>query len=466
MAVAAAQLNQAVTHHQRGDLARASSLYRSVLAQEPQNADALHLLGVVAKQTRQFDQAAQLIEAATQFNPDNPDYHNNLAEVYRAQFRYPAALASYNKATALLGEATAPLLYNLGGAYQEMGDHESAIACFSDALTKQPKQARFHFRRAYSYLTLDDHTRGWRDYEWHFEALTGAHYIQNPFIQNPFQPAEPLPRPSELPSGHSWAGSRVLLQHNQGLGDELCLLRFLPNFQRLGVEVVYSAPDKLVPLLQSKPEVNLWDGVDDRFDHVFCLSELPYLSGMQTGDPLPAPLQLRAEAGLEAHYRALLSELPRPWIGVTWRAGTPANLQGQFKEVPFAPLLAAMAKSGITSAGTVVLLQRDAQTDEIQQLTSAGGNIVDMNQDCDDPSKAAAIMALLDDYVAVCNTNVHLRTSLGLPSHVLTTCAPIDYRWPHHSLGSPWFPGCKAYRQSTDGTWVAALDELTLALTT
>jgi hypothetical protein len=66
---------------------------------------------------------------------------------------------------------------------------------------------------------------------------------------------------------------------------------------------------------------------------------------------------------------------------------------------------------------------------------------------------------LLDDYVAVSNTNVHLRQSLGLPSRVLLPMPP-DWRWMHAGAESPWFPGTRIYRQAADGTWDEALGGL------
>ena len=74
-----------------------------------------------------------------------------------------------------------------------------------------------------------------------------------------------------------------------------------------------------------------------------------------------------------------------------------------------------------------------------------------------------AIMSELSAYVAVSNTNVHLRAAVGLPTHVLVP-RPPDWRWMEAGERSPWFPDCPLYRQQHDASWDQALAMLEAAL--
>lgn len=74
-----------------------------------------------------------------------------------------------------------------------------------------------------------------------------------------------------------------------------------------------------------------------------------------------------------------------------------------------------------------------------------------------------ALLSLLDEYVTVSNTSVHLRAGTGRTSRVLVPNPP-EYRWMAEGTESPWFPGCKVYRQRLDGSWEAALDALSSAV--
>ena len=70
-----------------------------------------------------------------------------------------------------------------------------------------------------------------------------------------------------------------------------------------------------------------------------------------------------------------------------------------------------------------------------------------------------ALLALIDDYVGVSNTNMHLRAGVGKTARVLVPC-PAEWRWMAQGDESPWFPGFKVYRQKTDGNWNEALGRL------
>ena len=70
-----------------------------------------------------------------------------------------------------------------------------------------------------------------------------------------------------------------------------------------------------------------------------------------------------------------------------------------------------------------------------------------------------ALLALLDEYVGVSNTNMHLRAAVGKGARVLVP-TPAEWRWRQSGRQSPWFPGFSIYRQSLQGRWNAALVEL------
>ncbi len=69
------------------------------------------------------------------------------------------------------------------------------------------------------------------------------------------------------------------------------------------------------------------------------------------------------------------------------------------------------------------------------------------------------LLSFMDEYVTVSNTNMYLRTGTGRTSCVLVPNPP-EYRWMAEGEESPWFPGCKVYRQKVDGSWEVALAAL------
>jgi hypothetical protein len=150
-----------------------------------------------------------------------------------------------------------------------------------------------------------------------------------------------------------------------------------------------------------------------------------------------------------------------PYLGITWRGGIPPREQGAeswtlYKEIAI-PLLAGALKA---FPGTVVALQRRPLPGEIATLSGALGRPVhdftDLNEDLEG---MLALLALVDDYVGVSNTNMHLRAAVGRTARVLVPC-PAEWRWMNAGSASPWFPGFTIHRQSLQGDWRAALAAL------
>ncbi len=80
-------LSEGVRHHNAGRLDEAEAMYRRVLKAHPDNADALHLLGVAARQAGRHDVAVDLIQRAIARNGRNPSYHANLGTALEVSVR-------------------------------------------------------------------------------------------------------------------------------------------------------------------------------------------------------------------------------------------------------------------------------------------------------------------------------------------------------------------------------------------
>jgi hypothetical protein len=71
----------------------------------------------------------------------------------------------------------------------------------------------------------------------------------------------------------------------------------------------------------------------------------------------------------------------------------------------------------------------------------------------------AAVLACIDEYVGVSNTNMHIRAGLGEPARVLVPFPP-EFRWMHSGDTSPWFPAFRIYRQPATRDWSEPLAQL------
>ena len=136
-------LQQAVKHHQAGELAIAENIYREVLKNTPQHADALHLLGVICQQTGRSEQAIKLLRQAIALCDDVANFHFHLALALRDAGQRDEAMQCYTRALELKPDFAEARL-NLGAGLQELGRLDEAIECYRQALADRPEAAGIH----------------------------------------------------------------------------------------------------------------------------------------------------------------------------------------------------------------------------------------------------------------------------------------------------------------------------------
>jgi protein O-GlcNAc transferase len=139
----ARKLLAAVNLHGAGQQAEAERLYREIVEAEPGNADAWHLLGIVAYQRRDFPAAAERIRKAIGLADRNATFFSNLGLVLQAQGKLSEAILQYRRAVSL-NPGYADALYNLGNALLQSGELEEAAASYRRAVAANPEFVEAH----------------------------------------------------------------------------------------------------------------------------------------------------------------------------------------------------------------------------------------------------------------------------------------------------------------------------------
>ncbi len=137
MSIIEQKLQRALRHHQAGRLAEAEDLYRQILRADPQQPDALHLLGVIALQVGKAAAAIELLEWAVRLRPNIAPFLGNLASAYDAAGRFEDAVATYRRAVQVDPNYTDGH-YNLATVLQHRGRFEEAIQGFQLVLKLDP----------------------------------------------------------------------------------------------------------------------------------------------------------------------------------------------------------------------------------------------------------------------------------------------------------------------------------------
>ncbi len=263
----------------------------------------------------------------------------------------------------------------------------------------------------------------------------------------------------------SWDGDlfrdRTLLVHGeQGLGDHMMFVRFLPLVAARGGTVLLEIRAELHALLRtalsSCPNIELvvQGAALPAFDMEVALESVPQRLGVDLAD-IPASVPyLHAEPERVARWRARLGRPPLLQVGLVWQ-GNPKAQADYGRSMPLELLEPVLAVSG----ASFVALQKEHGLEQLAGL-AARYPIRHPGPDYDDGPDAfldaAAILENLDLVVTTDTALAHLAGALGRPTWVLLKHAP-DWRWLTGRDDSPWYPTFRLYRQPRTGDWASVV---------
>jgi tetratricopeptide (TPR) repeat protein len=436
-----ARFNLASLHMARGRYADAERMCRELLQRAPENSEAHRLLGTALAHERRLIAAVQGYRRAAELAPDDA-----------------AAARSY------------------GGALMEVGDAANGARWLAHALRLEPDSVHAQRMLAGAQLAQGRLQDGWM----HHVHRPGAAELRA--AHRAWQPGETFTQMQPQ--------TRVCVIGEQGLGDELFFMRYVPRLVAAGASVTVRCDARLAPLLQridAFPEVVAANATLPPADMRILCGDLPLALGHQPRSALP-PSNARPRAVvrdcaerialywpppapslvvpvLPVRRAEILERLaalgPPPYIGMSWRGGVAPEDQQGADAVLYKSIDPEMLVSAIASvSGTVVTLQRNPRPGEIARASRALGRPVhDLTSLNDDLESMLALLSVLDEYIGVSNTNMHLRAAACRSARVLVP-APAEWRWMQRGKASPWFPGFSIYRQTLQGEWNDALTAL------
>ena len=502
-------LDAAYAHQKAGRFPEAERGYRELLQQEPRNAAALHLLGMVGMQTGRSEMAVELIQRAIGLDGGNAQFHMNLGNLLQAQGKLDEAVDCYGRALKLnprsasawsnLGEALktqgkleeaaaslgkalalepelAVAHSNLGNVRHAQGELEQALACYERALVLQPdlaivyanmgnlrqaqgllREAAACYERALELKPVFEVARFNRSILKLLEGDFAAglpDYEKRRYLHPPRNFSQPQWR------GEPLRGARILLYAEQGLGDTLQFLRYVPMVQAAGGEVILEVQATLRRMAAELP------GIDA--EHLLAAGEaLPEFAWQCSLMSLPLAFRTTLEnIPARAPYVTFPAEAWRRAAGLAWPtqglrvgiawAGSPTHLKDRFRSIAPSLLRPLLRQERIAFYS----LQVGTRAGELAEL---GDGVTDLAPWIEDMADTAALVTQLDLVIAVDTAVVHLAGALGRPVWVLLPLAP-DWRWMLRREDSPWYPTMRLFRQETMGDWEGVIARVFEAL--
>lgn len=484
-------LKTAFERHRSGDAAGAAVLYDAILVRNPDHVDALRLLASARRSLGDLAGALDLYERVLQLAPDNGEiggeiwfnFGNALVDAGRSAEAVPV----YQRAVALqpgnadvaanLGIAYAnggafalaadayrlalsidpthkTSLHNLGNALGELGDPFGAVDNLRAVVRLYPDLAEAHYNLSLALLRLGDFAQGFAEYEWRWKT--------------PGFPAVARHQAITDWDGRPFAGKRLLVHAEQGLGDTIQFVKLLPLVKSLGGGVILQVPERLVRLLRDvagADQVICEDPSAGSVDLQVPLLGLPHRLLLTPGSIPSTVSYLAAEPELVDLWKHRLAlDAGAKAIGSVWQ-GNPASpvergrsLDGPLALAPFA------VRPGLR---LIALQKLEAERLEPAE-TPSGWKVAglpfllehpgpDFDAGPDAFVDTAAIMASLSAMVSVCTAPLHLAGALGVPSVALLKRVP-DWRWMMGRRDTPWYPGMHLCRQPDEKGFAPAIE--------
>jgi len=408
---------------------------------EPGDPETFNLAGQAQGGLRQFDQAARSLAAALRLAPARFDIMSNLGSALVELDRFGEALALFRQAHTL-APRNARIMANIANLLDFAGALGDANTAYETAHLLAPDDAEIGRNRAMTLLRAGRFAEGWPLFEHRRRAV---------------DPTEAtVPRLTDLAS---LAGTRVLLFHEQGLGDTLQMLRYAPLLAAKGAEVLVRVPLPLMRLTAAAPGVQAAVGDGEAtgpLDFQSPLMSLPLVFGTDLGSIPATTPYLVADRVAGAVWAGRLAGLPRPWVGLVW-AGSPTGGLDHRRSMRFADLAPILA----APAGFVSVQLGPAAA---QWAPPVGVAALDATPWISDFADTAALMSQLDLLITVDTSVAHLAAGLGRPVWLLDRFSSC-WRWLTGRSDSPWYPTLRLLRQPGPGQWAPAVAEAARLLT-
>lgn len=430
---------------ERGDFAGALADLQRLAPLKPDDAETQSLFGHLLRKLGRFEEALSACDRAVALSPNDASAHNCRGSVLVELNCLEEALAAYDHALTLDPGYTFALV-NRGSALGYLGRADEAFESFNAAIARAPDLADAHWNKAVLQLSLGDFTNGLAGYEWRWRRG-----IEPPrgFAQPQWQ-------------GEDLAGKTILLHAEQGLGDSIQMLRYLPmvaaKFANSGGKIVLELPSPLLPLINDPAIALVGRGAPLPPFDVHCpLMSLPLAFGT-TLKTIPATVPyLTVPARRLEKWQAKLTAIRKPRVGLVW-SGKTDHINDHNRSIPLARLAPVLSVPGLS----FVSLQKETRDSDLAEF-ARWRNLTRFDDDHADFADAAAAIAQLDLVIAVDTAVAHLAGALGKPVWILLSHIH-DWRWLAGRSDSPWYPSARLFRQATPGDWGGAIADVAAAL--
>lgn len=420
----------ALVQKKLGKIDTAVVSYQNAISLDPGLAENYYNLGILFFETGEYQKSLENFNKAVMSDEYFYLAHYNAGNVYRKLKNYVLSAESYRKAITVKPDFE-DAHYNLGVVLEYSQNFNEALISYENTLKLNPGNIEAKWNRSLLLLLKGNYETGLKEYECRIE--------KNQLIRKN--------RAEKRWNGESLTNKKLLVYSEQGFGDTMQFLRFIPRLKEKGAFVILETRPELIDLLKNK---KLPDKIISRDEHTdfICDYEVPLLS-------LPFMLRLKqSEMGMHSPYiepdlsrhKNLVEKIKSLngfKTGIVWR-GNPAHIRDDERSVDISLF---ESLSEIKDLKLISLQKGISEPQIIKDLL--GKNITRFGNNFDEIS---AVISQLDLVISVDTAVAHLAGAMNKPVWTLIPAYP-DWRWGLNGSETFWYPSMKLYRREAGKTW-------------
>jgi len=329
--------------------------------------------------------------------------------------------------------------HNIAVSLKYSGQYEKSIEWYKKALQKDPDYIDAHHNLGLSYLTLGDFKNGWKEHEWRQKRddFTGALF------------SKPL-----------WDGShcnkKLFLYTEQGFGDSIQFVRYIPIIRPLVSEIIVACPQELKDLFSTINEIDKLIINNEKipeFDFHAPILSLPAIlqidfDTINSNIPYLFP---KPNPSIEL-FDKIHSNSNKIKIGIAWSGSC---------DFPYNHLrsIHILFFEHITKFQNLCVysLQKGPKANDLKEFNHLA--IQDLSSMLKDFSDTAFAISQMDLIITVDTSIAHLAGSMGKPVWLMLSYA-ADWRWLLNRDDNPWYPSMRLFRQKFPGDWVSVMKKV------
>jgi tetratricopeptide (TPR) repeat protein len=418
---------------------------QKALSLAPTHPDILNRLGLAFLKLKRAKNAVQCFLASLRQKPEFHQGWCNLSAAWQRLNEIPMAIQACERALKI--NAKDPAIWtNLGVLHQARNNLEEALFAFRQATAIDGDFQLAHVNEGIALLLKGDLEKGWAKYErrWHIFAAQSQRHSKIPIWRGE----------------ESLSGKTILIHADQGFGDTIQCLRFVPWLARMGASIHLEVNTALLDIalqINGITSVVSLGEAGEKFDFQCPFLSLPFaVRACLNSIPRKVPY-LGPSSKAVQKWKTLETRTAMPRVALVWR-GNPQHDNDNNRSISleaYKPLLALEKcefinlQWGLTAEEEIVVSQHSNFRNVMLEVSTF-----------DD---TAALMEHVDLVISVDTAVAHLAGALGKPLWILLPFAP-DWRWLLERNDSPWYPTAQLFRQQTPGKWNPVIQEVVLRL--